>query len=204
RKIPIDMVVQNIGARGLANVSFTVPQEELAETLTAAEEAVQVLGSGQVKHGTNLSKVSVVGRGMTTHTGVAAQMFSALGARGANIGMIPRSDSKIWVLVDRTQAQNARAAVPGGFGLDREQPALPPVGVAQPDEGDESDRAREERERDVVGRLAHMEDIVVSEVELDGEQSLVTLRMLPDVPGVASVVFSANARAGIMVDMIVQ
>jgi aspartate kinase len=204
RKIPIDMVVQNVGARGVANVSFTVEQDELAETLTAAEEAVQVLGAGNVQHGTNLSKVSVVGSGMTTHTGVAAQMFSTLAAAGVNIGMITTSDIKISVLVDRNQAQTALAAVHAGFGLDREQPALPPVGVTQPDDDEESDKAREERERDVVSRLANMEDIVVSEVELDRSQSLVTLRNLPDVPGVAAAVFAANAGAGIVVDMIVQ
>ncbi|MGE5195256.1 MAG: aspartate kinase [Deltaproteobacteria bacterium] len=204
RKIPIDMVVQNVGARGVANVSFTVQQEELAETLSAAEEAVQTLGAGKVKHGTNLSKVSVVGSGMTTHTGVAAQMFATLAAAGVNIGMITTSDIKISVLVDRNQAEAALRAVHGGFGLDREQPAPPPVGIAQPDEDEESEKAREERERDVVSRLANMEDIVVSEVELDRTQSLVTLRNLPDVPGVAAAVFSANARAGIVVDMIVQ
>jgi aspartate kinase len=204
RKIPIDMVVQNIGARGVANVSFTVEQDELAETLTAAEEAVQVLGAGNVQHGTNLSKVSVVGSGMTTHTGVAAQMFSTLAAAGVNIGMITTSDIKISVLVDRNLAQTALAAVHAGFGLDRERPALPPVGVTQPDDDEESDKAREERERDVVSRLANMEDIVVSEVELDRSQSLVTLRNLPDVPGVAAAVFAANAQAGIVVDMIVQ
>src|SRR5262249_23434822 len=80
----------------------------------------------------------------------------------------------------------------------------PPVGVSQPDEDEESEKAREEREREVVSRLANMEDIVVSEVELDRSQSLVTLRGLPDVPGVAASVFEANARAGIVVDMIVQ
>lgn len=204
RKIPIDMVVQNVGARGVANVSFTVEQDELAETLTAAEEAVQTLGAGHVQHGTNLSKVSVVGSGMTTHTGVAAQMFSTLAAAGVNIGMITTSEIKISVLVDRNQAQAALQAVHAGFGLDREQPAPPPVGIAQPDDDEESDKAREERERDVVSRLANMEDIVVSEVELDRKQSLVTLRNLPDVPGVAAAVFAANARAGVVVDMIVQ
>jgi aspartate kinase len=66
RKIPIDMVVQDIGADGRANVSFTVPQDELAETLTAAEEAVRQLGSGRVDVGANLSKVSAVGSGMQT------------------------------------------------------------------------------------------------------------------------------------------
>jgi aspartate kinase len=204
RKIPIDMVVQNIGDQGLANVSFTVPQDELAETLTAAEEAVRQLGSGSVQHGTNLSKVSVVGTGMQTHTGVAAQMFAALAHAAVNIGMITTSDIKISVLVDRNQAKAALAAVHGGFDLHRERPALPPVGVTQPDEHEESDRAREERARDVVSRLANMEDIVVSEVQLDRDQALVTLRNLPDVPGVAAVVFAENAEAGVMVDMIVQ
>lgn len=203
RRIPIDMVVQNVGARGVANVSFTVEQDELAETLTAAEEAVQVLGAGQVQHGTNLSKVSVVGSGMPTHTGVAAQMFSSLADAGVNIGMITTSDIKISVLVDRNRAADALRAVHVGFGLEREQPAPPPVGMQQPDD-QESDKAREDRARDVVSRLANMEDIVVSEVELDRNQSLVTLRSLPDVPGVAAGVFAANARAGVMVDMIVQ
>ena len=204
RKIPIDMVVQNIGDHGLANVSFTVPQDELAETLTAAEEAVRQLGSGTVQHGTNLSKLSVVGSGMQTHTGVAAQMFAALAHAGVNIGMITTSDIKISVLVDRNQAKNALGAVHTGFDLHRERPALPPVGVTQPDDDEESDRAREERARDVVSRLANMEDIVVSEVLLDREQALVTLRNLPDLPGVAAVVFAENAEAGVMVDMIVQ
>jgi aspartate kinase len=204
RKIPIDMVVQNIGEEGLANVSFTVPQEELADTLTAAEEAVRQLGSGNVQHGTNLSKVSVVGTGMQTHTGVAAQMFAALADAGVNIGMITTSDIKISVLVDRDQAKAALAAVHSGFDLHRERPALPPVGVTQPDEHEESDRAREERAREVVSRLANMEDIVVSEVQLDRDQAVVTVRNLPDVPGVAAVVFAENAEAGVMVDVIVQ
>jgi aspartate kinase len=204
RKIPIDMVVQNIGDQGLANVSFTVPQDELAETLTAAEEAVRQLGSGSVQHGTNLSKVSVVGTGMQTHTGVAAQMFAALAHAGVNIGMITTSDIKISVLVDRSQAKAALAAVHTGFDLHRERPALPPVGMTQPDDDQESDRTREERARDVVSRLANMEDIVVSEVQLDRDQALVTLRNVPDVPGAAAVVFAENAEAGVMVDMIVQ
>ncbi|MGQ0635827.1 MAG: aspartate kinase [Planctomycetaceae bacterium] len=204
RKIPIDMVVQNVGSQGLANVSFTVPQDELAETLTAAEQAVQELGAGSVQHGTNLAKLSVVGGGMQTHTGVAAQMFAALADAGVNIGMITTSDIKISVLVDRSQAQAALAAVHAGFDLHRERPTAPPVGVAQPDEDEESDKVREARERDVVGRLASMEDIVVSQVQFDRDQSLVTLRNLPDVPGVAAVVFAENAEAGIMVDMIVQ
>jgi aspartate kinase len=204
RKIPIDMVVQNVGAQGLANVSFTVPQDELAETLTAAASAVAQLGAGAVRHGTNLSKVSVVGSGMKTHTGVAAQMFQSLAAAGVNIDMITTSDIKISVLVDREQAQQALLAVHAGFELDRQQRAVPVVGVAQHEEAPESDTTRAIREREIVARLASMEDIVVSQVELDPEQALVSLRNLPDQPGVAAEVFAANAEAGVMVDMIVQ
>jgi aspartate kinase len=204
RKIPIDMVVQNIGAGGLANVSFTVPQDELAETLTAAGEAVEQLGSGRVQHGTNLSKVSVVGTGMQTHSGVAAQMFSSLAKAGVNIGMITTSDIKISALTDRNQADAALIAVHSGFELHRESPPPAPQGTLQTAEEDDTDRAREERERDVVSRLAHMEDIVVSEISLDDQQSLVAMRNIPDQPGIAAHVFGANAAAGVMVDMIVQ
>ena len=204
RKIPIDMVVQNVGAEGRTNVSFTVPQDELAETLTAAEEAVRQLGSGTVQTGVHLSKVSLVGGGMRTHTGVAHQMFESLSRAGVNLEMITTSDIKISVLVDRDKAAAALAAVHEGFELHRQQRMLPPVGVARTDDDDDSEAARQEHERDVVGRLASMEDIVVSEVELDLDQGRVTLRKLPDQPGVAALVFGANAEAGVMVDMIVQ
>lgn len=91
RKIPIDMVIQDIAAGAVAEVSFTVPQDDLAEALTAAQEAVKELGAGEVHHGTNVAKVSVVGAGMRMHTGVAAQMFRSLSDAGVNIQMITTS-----------------------------------------------------------------------------------------------------------------
>ena len=204
RKIPIDMVVQNVGSEGRTNVSFTVPQDELADTLTAADDALKQLGSGRVETGTNLSKVSVVGSGMTTHTGVAAQMFQALSAARVNIDMITTSDIKISALVDRDRAVDALTAVHEAFDLHRQQRMLPPLGMPAAEESEESSQSREERERDVVGRLVAMEDIVVSEVALDRDQSLVSLRNLPDQPGVASLVFGSNAEEGVVVDLIVQ
>ncbi len=120
RKIPVDMIVQDIGEGGLAEVSFTVPQSDLAETLTAAQAAIDELGAGKVLHGTNLAKVSVVGAGMRTHSGVAAQMFQSLSDAGVNIGMITTSEIKISVLVDREQCDPAVHAVHAGFGLDQE------------------------------------------------------------------------------------
>jgi len=204
RKIPIDMVVQNVGSEGRTNVSFTVPQDELADTLTAADEALRQLGSGRVETGTNLSKVSVVGSGMTTHTGVAAQMFQALSAAQVNIDMITTSDIKISALVDRDRAVEALAAVHEAFDLHRQQRMLPSLGVPAVEEPEESAQSREERERDVVNRLVAMEDIVVSEVDLDRSQALVSLRNLPDQPGVAALVFGSNAEEGVVVDLIVQ
>lgn len=205
RKIPIDMVVQDVGSGGLADVSFTVPQDDLAEALTAAEEAAKQLGVGRVQQGTNVSKVSVVGSGMRSHTGVAAQMFRSLAEADVSIGMITTSDIKISVLVDRDRCEQAVQAVHEGFGLSRPTAPAPSVGRQQPSPRDpRSEELSDQLEDDVVARLSSMEDIVVSEVQLDTTQSRVTIASLPDVPGVASEIFSAVADGGIMVDMIIQ
>ncbi|MEZ6044610.1 MAG: aspartate kinase [Planctomycetaceae bacterium] len=204
KKIPIDMVVQNVGEDGLAEVSFTVPQNELADTLTAASAAVKELGAGEVRHGTNLSKVSAVGRGMRTHTGVAAQMFQALADQNISISMITTSEIKISALVDREDADKAIKAVHAGFSLD--QAVSKPLAIGTETEQDEAkvQDARERSEQEVISRLPSMEDIVVSEVEVDCTQARVTIHNIPDKPGVAAHVFRKAAEGGINVDMIVQ
>ncbi len=204
RKIPIDMVIQDIAAKGVAEVSFTVPQDDLAEALTAAEAAVEKLGAGVVRHGTNVAKVSVVGSGMRAHTGVAAQMFKSLADAGVNILMITTSEIKISVLVNRDQSLAALNAVHQGFGLDKESGVAPSVGYRQLADAPHTTVNRDELEQDVVSKLAGMEDIVVSEIDLDTRQSRVTIRGISDQPGVASEVFAAVAEGGVMVDMIVQ
>jgi len=201
RKIPIDMVVQDAAQGGRAEVSFTVPQDDLADTLTAAQQAIEELGAGRVQHGTNVAKISVVGLGMRTHTGVAAQMFRSLGDAGINIGMVTTSEIKISALVSRDRCEAAAIAVHAGFGLQAVHHPAPSVGRSQ---SAAKPHAGPDLEREVVAQLASMEDIVVSEVCLDTAQARVTLRNLPDVPGVAADVFSAVAEGGVMVDMIVQ
>lgn len=204
RKIPIDMVIQDVAAAGIASVTFTVPQDDLADALTAAEEAVKLLGAGSVHHGTNVSKVSVVGSGMRTHTGVAAQMFRSLADAKINISMITTSEIKISVLVDRDQSQLALNTVHDGFALHEATATAPSIGYAQKQDEAKPRLPREELERDVVSRLASMEDIVVSEVQLDEQQARVTIRHVRDQPGIAAEVFTAVAEGGVMVDMIVQ
>jgi aspartate kinase len=204
RNITVDMVVQDISVDNLAEVSFTVPQADLAEALTAAEDAVAEIGEGKVLHGTNVSKVSVVGSGMRTHTGVASQMFQSLTDAKINIGMVTTSEIKISVLVDREQCDAAVQAVHAGFGLDKSDTVSPSVGWEQTQTPQADSKSRDELERDVVTRLSSMEEIVVSEIQLNDEQSRVTISNVPDIPGVATQVFSAVAEGDIMVDMIVQ
>lgn len=203
RKIPIDMVVQNVGAGGTAEVSFTVPESDLADTLTAAQRAIDELGAGRVRSGTNVAKVSVIGAGMRTHSGVAAQMFQSLAEAGVNLEMITTSEIKISVLVARDKCDAALKAVHRGFNLDADAFAVPAVGVQQSAQGRPT-VAQDELLREVVSRLTHMEDIVVSEVQLDESQSRVTIDHLPDKPGVCAQLFAAVAEGDVMVDMIVQ
>lgn len=204
RKIAIDMVVQDVSIDGRAEVSFTVPEEDLGETLTAADEAVTTIGQGVVEHGTNVSKVSVVGEGMRTHSGVAAKMFRSLAERNVNVDMVTTSEIKISVLVNRHDCDEAIVAVHGDFELDRQPPATKMVDEELSLRTERQIASRSDLERDVVARLSSMEDIVITEVELDTQQSRVTLSRLPDEPGVIADIFSTVANAGISVDMIVQ
>ncbi|MCR9231981.1 MAG: aspartate kinase [bacterium] len=206
RKITLDMIVQDVGTGGLARVSFTVPQSDLAETLTAAGEAIEDIGAGKIQHGTNLSKVSIVGSGMRNNYGVASRMFSILADADINVGMITTSEIKVTVLVDRDQCDEAVRVIHNGFELDRLTSYDFASNQIQAGEGqpDESQQKTAELEQEIVDQLSHMEDIVVSEVLLDQSQSRVTVRNLPDNPGICSRLFSVVAEGGVSVDMIVQ
>lgn len=204
RKIPVDMVVQNVAVDGKATVSFTVPEGDLADTLTAANEAVKILGAGTIRSGTNVAKVSVVGSGMQSHSGVATQMFQTLLEKGINLEMITTSEIKISVLVERDRCDEALLAVHQGFHMETELPQSPAVGIQQAKEQRLDVNSDEKLLSEIVGKLANMEDIVVSEVLLDESQSRVTLHHIPDLPGSSSQLFSAVANKNIMVDMIVQ
>lgn len=205
RKIPVDMVVQNVSANNKAEVSFTVDASELAETLTAAQEAVTELGEGSVMSGTNLAKVSAVGAGMKYSSGVAARMFRRLADAGINIQMISTSDIKVSVLVDRNVSEQALRTVHNGFQLESDQPAAELLaGPARVAATASAQASEQERLAAVVGRLSSMEDIVVSEVLLDESQARVTVHNVQDRPGISAELFEAVAGAGVSVDMIVQ
>ncbi len=120
RNVAVDMIVQNVSAGGKADISFTVPRDDVPITMEAAREAVAELGAGGVSHDDNVAKLSVVGLGMARQTGVAQKFFQALGDAGVNIETITTSEIKISVLVARDQAAAALRAAHAAFGLDKD------------------------------------------------------------------------------------
>ena len=198
--VSVDMIVQNVGHDGHANISFTVQEKELAVTLGAVQSSVAKLGEGTIVHDSHVSKVSVVGLGMAHQTGVADRMFRALADANVNIQMITTSEIKISVLVDRNDSLKALRAVHAAFELEK-PPAQPPV-ILSSEEMDKSAFARDAAE--VASRLAHMEELTIDEVSCDETQARVTIDGIPDTPGVAARVFKEVADADVMVDMIVQ
>lgn len=204
RKIPLDLVVQDIADSGIAEISFTVPRADFADALTAAGEAVEELGEGSVHHGTQLAKVSIVGSGMQTHSGVAAQLFQTLADAGINVLMISTGDIKISALIEADRALDAVQAIHKSFALDQVKNITPPLGSTLPGAATEAIQVDEKRERQVVLQLANMEDIVVSDVLVDTNQARVTILNLADEPGIAAGLFTVVAQGGVMIDMIVQ
>jgi len=203
-RIPVDMVVQNVARQGSANVSFTVAEEDLPGALDVAQSAVETLGAQSVAHFTELSKVSVVGHGMQTHTGVAARMFQVLAEQSINISVVTTSEIKISVLIDQAQRDAAVKAVHDGFELHAPQRNLPAVGVAAPARPSGNGSAEAALVEDIASQLSSMEAIVVSDVYGDVDQSRITISNLPDDPGIAESVFTAVGEGGVLVDMIVQ
>ena len=115
--IGIDMIVQNIGRDGLANLTFTVAKDDAVKAGRILEETCKKLGASVSLTG-DIAKVSVVGVGMRSHSGVAATFFTALAKEGINIQLITTSEIKICVAIDLDKADAAAVALHTAFGLD--------------------------------------------------------------------------------------
>jgi aspartate kinase len=106
--INVDMIVQNLSADGkFTDMTFTVQQTELDRVLRVLNEVKRTIGPFQIKSSSDVAKVSVIGIGMRSHAGVAAQMFNALAEKGINILAISTSEIKISVLIDAAYAELA-------------------------------------------------------------------------------------------------
>jgi aspartate kinase len=124
--VNLDMIVQNVSAEGRTDVSFTMPKDDLAKADPVLDEIARTVGGHGVVTDTDVAKISLVGAGMKTHPGVAADMFEALAKAGINIEIISTSSIRISCLVRAADVERAVRAVHERFRL------------AEPDVGEEA------------------------------------------------------------------
>jgi aspartate kinase len=118
--INVDMIVQNVSADGSTDISFTTHSDELPKINRLLGPLVAEIGAHSFSAQGGIAKLSVVGIGMRSHSGVAAKMFELLGEAGINIQMITTSEIKISVIVDEDRVDEGANLVHAGFGLGEE------------------------------------------------------------------------------------
>ena len=116
--INVDMIVQNVGRAGVANLTFTVPLSEKDKAVKALEPALKEVG-GEATFDEKIAKLSVVGVGMKTHSGVAATLFQALADVGVNLELISTSEIKISVIIAKDKADEAARVAHAAFELEK-------------------------------------------------------------------------------------
>src|SRR5213594_1873250 len=115
--IVVDMIVQNISRDGYTDMSFTLPRGDHVRAQTALEEIGRTVGAEKVVHDERVAKVSIVGVGMRSHSGVAARMFAALSKEGINIQMISTSEIAVSCVIEDKYAELAVRALHDTFEL---------------------------------------------------------------------------------------
>ncbi|MCG5509488.1 aspartate kinase [Ectothiorhodospira lacustris] len=120
--IEVDMIVQNVGADGTTDFTFTVHRNDFEKALGIVRSRAEALGARQVNGDDKIVKISIVGVGMRSHAGIASKMFEALAAEGINIRMISTSEIKISVVVDEKYLELGVRALHDAFELERAQP----------------------------------------------------------------------------------
>jgi aspartate kinase len=117
--INVDMIVQNIGHGGATDLSFTIPQVELAKAKRILDPIVRELGSREMTTDSSVAKISIVGAGIQNAPGYAARMFQALAAAGVNIEMISTSEIRITTIIAEDALETAVRALHEAFELER-------------------------------------------------------------------------------------
>ncbi|RME85712.1 MAG: aspartate kinase, partial [Zetaproteobacteria bacterium] len=121
--INVDVIVQNVSEEGKTDITFTVPRADFARTMALMQEVKEKLGARDVIGDDTVAKVSIIGVGMRSHSGVAKRMFEALAKVGVNIEMITTSEIKITAVVDEKFLELAVRALHEAFELDKEPEA---------------------------------------------------------------------------------
>ena len=118
--VVVDMIIQNMSIDGRTDMTFTVPQKDLKQTLEVVREILPSLGAEDVMSDSHVAKVSVVGVGMRSHSGVAARIFEALKNENINILMISTSEIKVTCLIDEKYTELAVRVLHDMFNLGKE------------------------------------------------------------------------------------
>ncbi len=113
--INVDSIVQSFGENINKNLSFTIKSADLNEALKILNDNLELLSAKEIRHFDNLSKVSIIGLGMTQRTGIASKMFEALYENNINMHLISTSEIKITVLVNQEEADLAVKAIHDKF-----------------------------------------------------------------------------------------
>ncbi|MFQ5991041.1 MAG: aspartate kinase [Nitrospiraceae bacterium] len=120
--IIVDMIIQNVSQASLTDISFTVPRVDLAKAVGLVERIAKEIEAKSVEVTDSIAKVSLVGVGMRSHSGVAARMFEVLSREGINIMMISTSEIKISCVIDEKYLELAIRSLHAAFGME-EAPA---------------------------------------------------------------------------------
>src|SRR5581483_6514912 len=120
--IIVDMIIQNVGQAGLTDISFTVPRVDARRAKEMLSKLAEEMGVQDILLTENIAKVSIVGVGMRSHSGVAAKMFSSLASEGINIMMISTSEIKISCVIDMKYTELAVRTLHEVFGLSKSAP----------------------------------------------------------------------------------
>lgn len=119
RDINVDMIIQNVSRTGYTDMSFTVPIEELDRAKQVMDRIAKSVKAKGVTYNRDIAKVSIVGVGMKSHSGVAAKMFKTLASKKINIDMISTSEIKISCVIKKRHAEAAVKAIHGAFNLEK-------------------------------------------------------------------------------------
>lgn len=117
--ITVDVIIQNVSKDATTDISFTVPRAEMKRAIDVVNQSQDILKHTRVRGDDHISKISVIGNGMRSHSGVAARMFQSLAKEGINLQMISTSEIKISCVIDEKYTELAVRVLHDCFGLDK-------------------------------------------------------------------------------------
>jgi len=119
--ISVDMIIQNVSAEGFTDLTFTVSKKEMKEAQKIVDATAKAVGAKKVEVDDDVAKVSIIGVGMVSHSGVAAKMFKTMANESINIMMISTSEIKISCIIRRKYTELAVTALHDAFGLEKKK-----------------------------------------------------------------------------------